>query len=141
MLNLKGVIRPDSSQVSGFFVFSHSRMMGYFRLGQVRVNECPPARLDNWPYRVRAFHRDQKQEKIYCENMKKSATSDSSLDLIYLLFLGVNVSIGIVQQYIIPSVVNSLVPFAKMELGIASERLLKVMSINHCVLEKRRSLR
>ena len=25
----------------GFFVFSHIRMMGYVRLGKVRVNECP----------------------------------------------------------------------------------------------------
>jgi len=47
------------------------------------------------------------------------------------LIIGVNVSIAVVQQYIIPSVVNSLVPFAKMELGIASERLLKLALPNH----------
>ncbi len=29
------------SKVFGFFVFSHIRMMGYFRLGLVRVNEYP----------------------------------------------------------------------------------------------------
>ena len=50
--------------------------------------------------------------------------------IFYLIYLGVNVSIAVVQQYIIPSVVNSLVPFAKMELGIASERLLKVSTKN-----------
>eukprot|EP00088_Acartia_fossae_P016735 TRINITY_DN1940_c0_g1_i4.p1 TRINITY_DN1940_c0_g1~~TRINITY_DN1940_c0_g1_i4.p1 ORF type:complete len:520 (-),score=41.79 TRINITY_DN1940_c0_g1_i4:73-1632(-) len=47
------------------------------------------------------------------------------------LIIGVNVSIAVVQQYIIPSVVNSLMPFAKMELGLASERLLKLALPNH----------
>ena len=35
-------------------------------------------------------------------------------------------SVAVVQQYIIPSVVNSLVPFAAMDLTLATERLLKV---------------
>ena len=29
------------SEVAGFFVFSLIRMMGYIRLGEVRVKECP----------------------------------------------------------------------------------------------------
>ena len=33
---VKGRIRRE---VAGFFVFSHIRMRGYFRLGYVRVNE------------------------------------------------------------------------------------------------------
>jgi hypothetical protein len=41
-------------------------------------------------------------------------------------FSGVNVSVAVVQQYIIPSVVNSLIPFASMDLSLATERLLKV---------------
>ena len=31
----------EESEVVGFVVFSHIQMMGYFRLGQVRVNEFP----------------------------------------------------------------------------------------------------
>ena len=31
----------EESEVEGFFVFSHIWIMGYFRLGLVRVNECP----------------------------------------------------------------------------------------------------
>ncbi len=31
----------EESEVAVFFVFSHIRMMGYFRLGNVRGNECP----------------------------------------------------------------------------------------------------
>ena len=31
----------EESDVSGFFVFSHIWMMGYSRLGSVRVNEYP----------------------------------------------------------------------------------------------------
>jgi hypothetical protein len=39
-----------------------------------------------------------------------------------------NVSVAVVQQYFIPSVVNSLIPFASMDLSLATERLLKVRS-------------
>ena len=35
--NLKG----QEFEVVGFFVFSHIRMMGYFRLGYLRFNDCP----------------------------------------------------------------------------------------------------
>lgn len=45
--------------------------------------------------------------------------------------IGLNVSIAVVQQYIIPSVVNSLVPFAAMDIGLATERLLKLAIPNH----------
>jgi len=47
------------------------------------------------------------------------------------VIIGMNVSIAVVQQYIIPSVVNSLVPFASMEVGLATERLLKLAVPNH----------
>ena len=30
----------EDSKVDGFFVFSHIRIMGYYMLGYVRVNEC-----------------------------------------------------------------------------------------------------
>ena len=53
----------EESKVSGFFVFSHIRMMGYVRLVYIRVNECP-AGLEP-PVEVRK---------------EKPATSDSSLD-------------------------------------------------------------
>ncbi len=29
------------TEVAGFFIFSHIRIIGYFRLGKERVNECP----------------------------------------------------------------------------------------------------
>jgi len=45
------------------------------------------------------------------------------------------VSVAVVQQYIIPSVVNSLIPFASMDLSLATERLLKVfLSIFNLIL-------
>ncbi len=31
----------EDSEISRFFVFLHIRMMGYFRLGYVRVDKCP----------------------------------------------------------------------------------------------------
>ncbi len=36
------------SEVAGFFTFSHIRMMGYFRLGSLRANDCH-AGLNNGP--------------------------------------------------------------------------------------------
>ena len=33
--------------VAGFFVFSQQLLIGYVRLGQIRVNDCP-AGLENW---------------------------------------------------------------------------------------------
>ena len=56
----------------GFLRISHIRIMGYFRLGYVRVSECP-AGLKNWPCRIRALRRGQKQKKSYCEKTKKSS--------------------------------------------------------------------
>ncbi len=38
-------------EVADFFVFSHKRMMYYFRLDKLKVNECP-AGLEDWPRRV-----------------------------------------------------------------------------------------
>ena len=45
--------------------------------------------------------------------------------------VGINVGMAVVQQYIIPSVVNSLMSFAMMDVNKASERLLKLALPNH----------
>lgn len=42
------------------------------------------------------------------------------------VIFGVNVVMALFQQWIIPSVKNSLVPFSNMEIGLATERLLKL---------------
>jgi len=47
------------------------------------------------------------------------------------VMVGLNVSMAVIQQWIIPSVVNSLKPFASMDPGLASERLLKLAMPNH----------
>lgn len=39
---------------------------------------------------------------------------------------GVNVVMALFQQWIIPSVRNSLIPFSNMDVGLATERLLKL---------------
>ncbi len=62
---------PEELKIAGLFVFSHIRLIAYFRLGKVRVEECPaglepPAGL--------------KYERSYYENLKKLATSDFFLD-------------------------------------------------------------
>ena len=75
---VKGRIR-----IAGFFVFSHIRMMGYFRLDLLRVNKCP-AGLENWPRGVRRN----------CENTKKLATTDSSLDP-FILYIYTSVWVAI----------------------------------------------
>ncbi|EDV99301.1 GH13104 [Drosophila grimshawi] len=46
-------------------------------------------------------------------------------------FVGVNVVLAIVQQWITPSVRNSLIPFSNMNMGVATERLLKLALPNH----------
>ena len=51
----------------------HSRFL-QVSLCQVKVNDCP-AGLDNWPRRVRAPRRGQKQEKSYCDYLKKPMMS------------------------------------------------------------------
>lgn len=44
---------------------------------------------------------------------------------------GVNVVMALFQQWIIPSVRNSLIPFSNMDIGLATERLLKLaVSLN-----------
>ena len=47
------------------------------------------------------------------------------------VIVGINLAMAIVQQYITPSVVNSLMSFATMDLNKASERLLKLALPNH----------
>jgi len=42
-----------------------------------------------------------------------------------------NLLLALIQQWIIPSVVNSLIPFSNMALGHATERLLKLSIPNH----------
>ncbi|KAI8119959.1 Diacylglycerol O-acyltransferase 1 [Lucilia cuprina] len=46
---------------------------------------------------------------------------------------GVNVVMALFQQWIIPSVRNSLIPFSNMDIGLATERLLKLALPNHLV--------
>lgn len=47
------------------------------------------------------------------------------------VIIGVNVVMSLFQQWIIPSVKNSLIPFSRMEVGLATERLLKLaVSLN-----------
>jgi len=40
--------------------------------------------------------------------------------------IGVNVVMALFQQWIIPSVRNSLIPFSNMDVALATERLLKL---------------
>ena len=47
------------------------------------------------------------------------------------VIVGLNLLMAIVQQYIIPSVVNSLMSFAMLDVNKASERLLKLAVPNH----------
>lgn len=42
------------------------------------------------------------------------------------VLIGVNVVMALFQQWIIPSVLNSLVPISNMDIGLATERLLKL---------------
>ncbi|XP_037882583.1 diacylglycerol O-acyltransferase 1 [Glossina fuscipes] len=49
------------------------------------------------------------------------------------VIIGVNVLMALFQQWIIPSVRNSLIPFSNMEIGLATERLLKLALPNHLV--------
>lgn len=42
------------------------------------------------------------------------------------VLIGVNVVMALFQQWIIPSVRNSLVPISNMDIGLATERLLKL---------------
>ncbi len=77
----------EESEVGGFFVFHiYGCRLFQVRSGYVKVNECP-AGLEHYPRRVRAPSWGYKQEKSYCENTKKPATSDSSLDpnIFYIL--------------------------------------------------------
>ena len=47
------------------------------------------------------------------------------------VIIGMNLAMAIIQQYITPSVVNSLMSFATMDINKASERLLKLALPNH----------
>lgn len=47
--------------------------------------------------------------------------------------IGVNVVMGVFQQWMIPSVRNSLIPFSNMDVAKATERLLKLAIPNHFV--------
>lgn len=50
---------------------------------------------------------------------------------IFEVFVGFQVVMSICQQWIIPSVKNSLIPFSNMDVAKASERLLKLAIPNH----------
>jgi diacylglycerol O-acyltransferase-1 len=49
------------------------------------------------------------------------------------VIIGTNVTIALAQQWIIPSVVNSLIPFSNMDVTRATERLLKLAIPNHLI--------
>ncbi|GAB0086907.1 O-acyltransferase [Sergentomyia squamirostris] len=49
------------------------------------------------------------------------------------VIIGVNVVLALVQQWMIPSVQNSLIPFSNMDLPHTTERLLKLAVPNHLV--------
>ncbi|XP_064535216.1 diacylglycerol O-acyltransferase 1 [Drosophila montana] len=49
------------------------------------------------------------------------------------VLIGVNVLMALFQQWIIPSVRNSLIPFSNMDMALATERLLKLALPNHLV--------
>lgn len=49
------------------------------------------------------------------------------------VMIGINLLMALVQQWIIPSVVNSLIPFSEMNLGLAAERILKLAIPNHLI--------
>jgi diacylglycerol O-acyltransferase-1 len=50
--------------------------------------------------------------------------------LLELLF-GAQLALALIQQWVIPSVVNSLAPFAEMDLARTQERLLKLAVSPH----------
>lgn len=47
--------------------------------------------------------------------------------------VGINITLALVQQWIIPSVVNSLIPFSDMDLARTLERILKLALPNHLI--------
>ncbi len=63
---IKKIRSREESEVAGFFVFSYIRMIGYFRSGSVRVNECSAGA--------------RKRRKATVEKRRKHTSSDSSLD-------------------------------------------------------------
>lgn len=50
---------------------------------------------------------------------------------IFEVLAGIQIILVIIQQYMIPSVKNSLIPFSNMDFILASERLLKLAIPNH----------
>lgn len=49
------------------------------------------------------------------------------------VLIGTNIALALIQQWIIPSAVNSLIPFSKMQISKAAERLLKLAIPNHLI--------
>jgi len=49
------------------------------------------------------------------------------------VIVGTNITLALVQQWIIPSVVNSLIPFSNMDWTRAMERILKLALPNHLI--------
>lgn len=47
--------------------------------------------------------------------------------------IGINVILGLFQQWMIPSVRNSLIPFSNMDVAKATERLLK-LAVNYSII-------
>lgn len=51
--------------------------------------------------------------------------------------IGLNVVLGLFQQWMIPSVRNSLIPFSNMDLAKATERLLK-LAVSNIILKTKK---
>ena len=49
------------------------------------------------------------------------------------LLLGLNLMLAMVQQWMVPNVRNSLIPFNKLDWALATERVLKLSLPNHIV--------
>ncbi|XP_022914284.1 diacylglycerol O-acyltransferase 1 isoform X2 [Onthophagus taurus] len=47
------------------------------------------------------------------------------------VIIGLQIMFAIIQQYVVPSVKNSLIPFSNMDVTLATERLLKLAIPNH----------
>lgn len=53
------------------------------------------------------------------------------LKRIFEVMLGVQIMFAVIQQWMVPSIVNSLIPFSNMDVTKATERLLKLAIPNH----------
>ena len=65
--NFWGIVPFVATHLEGqYVIFSKWLLIGYFRFDYIGLGDCPGG-LGDWPCRVRAQNRGQKQEKSYCE--------------------------------------------------------------------------